>query len=84
MRSKGLDPYAYEWDKTHGASQLQDIYIDLANGEEKNSESDHVSVAGRIVARRAFGKLAFLTLRDDSGSIQVLFNSFCTFKVVSM
>ncbi|KAK7382838.1 hypothetical protein VNO80_01938 [Phaseolus coccineus] len=71
LRSKGLDPYAYEWDKTHGASQLQDIYIDLANGEEKNSESDHVSVAGRIVAKRAFGKLAFLTLRDDSGSIQL-------------
>jgi len=84
LRSKGPDPYAYEWDKTHGASQLQDIYIDLANGEEKNSESDHVSVAGRIVARRVFGKLAFLTLRDDSGSIQVLFYSFYTFKVESV
>ncbi|KAK7341170.1 hypothetical protein VNO80_24095 [Phaseolus coccineus] len=71
LRSKGLDPYAYEWDKTHCASQLQDIYIDLANGEEKNSESDHVSVAGRIVAWRAFRKLAFLILRDDSGSIQL-------------
>ncbi|KAL3028117.1 hypothetical protein AAZX31_03G095400 [Glycine max] len=71
LRSKGLDPYAYEWNKTHGANQLQDIYRDLGNGEEKNSENDHVSVAGRIVARRAFGKLAFLTLRDDSGTIQL-------------
>ncbi|KAL2319854.1 hypothetical protein Fmac_028823 [Flemingia macrophylla] len=71
LRSKGLDPYAYEWDKTHGANQLQDIYRDLGNGEEKNSENDHISVAGRIVARRAFGKLAFLTLRDDSGTIQL-------------
>jgi len=84
LRSKGLDPYAYEWDKTHGASQLQDIYKDLANGEEKNSESDHVSVAGRIVAWRDFGKLAFLTLIDDYGSIQVLFFSFYTFKVESV
>ncbi|KAL9296134.1 hypothetical protein ACSQ67_022030 [Phaseolus vulgaris] len=74
LRSKGLDPYAYEWDKTHGASQLQDIYKDLANGEEKNSESDHVSVAGRIVAWRDFGKLAFLTLIDDYGSIQLYFD----------
>lgn len=71
LRSKGLDPYAYEWDKTHDANQLQEIYRDIGNGEEKNSENDHVSVAGRIVARRAFGKLAFLTLRDDSGTIQL-------------
>lgn len=71
LRSKGLDPYAYGWEKTHSATQLQDIYRDLGNGEETNSENDHVSVAGRIVARRAFGKLAFLTLRDDSGTIQL-------------
>ncbi|XP_057447251.1 lysine--tRNA ligase, chloroplastic/mitochondrial [Lotus japonicus] len=71
LRSKGLNPYAYGWDKTHSADQLQDIYKDLGNGEEANSENDHVSVAGRIVARRAFGKLAFLTIRDDSGTIQL-------------
>ncbi|PQM33089.1 hypothetical protein Pyn_04694 [Prunus yedoensis var. nudiflora] len=50
---------------------LQDIYKHLADGEESKSEKDAVSVAGRIVARRAFGKLAFLTLRDDSGTIQL-------------
>lgn len=72
LRSKGLEPYAYKWDRTHSANQLQDMYRHLGNGEESNSESDHVSIAGRIVARRAFGKLAFLTLRDDSGTIQVL------------
>ncbi|CAJ2664962.1 unnamed protein product [Trifolium pratense] len=71
LRSKGLNPYAYEWNKTHSANQLQDIYRDLGNGEESNNENDHVSIAGRIVARRAFGKLAFLTLRDDSGTIQL-------------
>ncbi|KAK7286970.1 hypothetical protein RJT34_22352 [Clitoria ternatea] len=70
LRSKGLDPYAYGWDKTHSANQLQDIYRDLGNGEEINSDNG-ISVAGRIVARRAFGKLAFLTLRDDSGTIQL-------------
>lgn len=71
MRSKGLEPYAYKWDRTHTANQLQDIYKQLGNGEESNSESDYVSIAGRIVARRAFGKLAFFTLRDDSGTIQL-------------
>ncbi|XP_044506841.1 lysine--tRNA ligase, chloroplastic/mitochondrial [Mangifera indica] len=71
LRSKGLEPYAYKWDRTHTANQLQEIYSHLANGEESNNESDNISVAGRIVARRTFGKLAFLTLRDDSGTIQL-------------
>lgn len=71
LRSNGLEPYAYKWDRTHNASQLQEIYKNLGNGEESNSEKDYVSISGRIVARRAFGKLAFLTLRDDSGIIQV-------------
>ncbi|KAJ9697697.1 hypothetical protein PVL29_007023 [Vitis rotundifolia] len=71
LRNKGLEPYAYKWDRTHTANQLQDIYRHLGNGEELNSESDYVSIAGRIVARRAFGKLAFFTLRDDSGTIQL-------------
>ncbi|KAK6920883.1 Aminoacyl-tRNA synthetase, class II (D/K/N) [Dillenia turbinata] len=71
LRSKGLEPYAYKWERTHTADQLHGIYKNLGNGEESNSESDHVSIAGRIVARRAFGKLAFLTLRDDSGTIQL-------------
>ncbi|KAF7814753.1 lysine--tRNA ligase, chloroplastic/mitochondrial [Senna tora] len=71
LRSNGLDPYAYRWDRTHSANQLQEIYKNLENGAELNSENDYVSIAGRIVARRAFGKLAFLTLRDDSGSIQL-------------
>lgn len=66
-----MEPYAFGWERTHTANQLQDIYKHLVDGEESKSEKDAVSVAGRIVARRAFGKLAFLTLRDDSGTIQV-------------
>ena len=30
-----------------------------------------MSVAGRVMLRRVMGKLAFLTLRDGSGSIQL-------------
>ncbi|XVE61569.1 hypothetical protein DITRI_Ditri06bG0050900 [Diplodiscus trichospermus] len=71
LRSKGLEPYAYKWDRSHSARELQEIYKNLKNGEEMDSESHLVSIAGRIVARRAFGKLAFLTLRDDSGTVQL-------------
>ncbi|KAL5711666.1 lysine--tRNA ligase [Ranunculus cassubicifolius] len=69
LKSNGYEPYAYTWDRTHSANQLQIQYNHLQNGQE--CENDSVSVSGRIVARRAFGKLAFLTLRDDSGTIQL-------------
>eukprot|EP01018_Ginkgo_biloba_P009263 Gb_05325 [translate_table: standard] len=71
LRARGIEPYAYTWARTHSTKQLQNLYANLGNGEEANNEEDQVSVAGRIVARRAFGKLAFLTLRDDSGVIQL-------------
>jgi hypothetical protein len=51
--------------------ELQQLYVDLPSATEANEEKDHVAVAGRVIARRVFGKLAFLTMRDDSGDIQV-------------
>jgi len=44
----------------------------LADGEE--DESADVAVAGRIMTRRVFGKLAFFTLQDESGTIQLQFD----------
>ncbi|MDY7015514.1 MAG: lysine--tRNA ligase [Cyanobacteriota bacterium] len=68
LKSLGLNPYAYQWESTHSAAQLQETYSDLAAAEEVNVE---VAIAGRIMARRVFGKLAFFTLQDDSGTIQL-------------
>ncbi|MGK7953336.1 MAG: lysine--tRNA ligase [Xenococcaceae cyanobacterium] len=64
----GLNPYAYKWEVTHHASELQEKYVDLPSGEEVDVE---VSVAGRIGPRRVFGKLAFFELQDESGKIQL-------------
>ncbi|XP_020105834.1 lysine--tRNA ligase, chloroplastic/mitochondrial-like isoform X2 [Ananas comosus] len=69
LRSKGHEPYAYKWDRSHTTKELQDAYNHLASGEECKEVS--VSISGRVIARRAFGKLAFVTLRDDSGTIQL-------------
>jgi lysyl-tRNA synthetase class 2 len=68
LKQLGLDPYAYQWESTHHAAQLQEKYADLENGEEVEEE---VAVAGRILARRVFGKLAFFTLQDETGTIQL-------------
>ncbi|KAL2940679.1 Lysine--tRNA ligase chloroplastic/mitochondrial, partial [Bienertia sinuspersici] len=70
LRSKGCEPYAYKWDRSHTTRELQLIYEQLPSGQEADP-SHHVSVSGRIMSRRAFGSLAFFTLRDHSGTIQL-------------
>ncbi|NET50179.1 MAG: lysine--tRNA ligase [Merismopedia sp. SIO2A8] len=68
LRDKGLNPYDYRWDTTHTAAELQKKYADLTAGEEVEVE---VAIAGRILARRVFGKLAFFKLQDETGDIQL-------------
>ena len=69
LRAGGVDPYAYRFDRTHSAAQLQAAHINLAPGAEVEGVTE--AVAGRVTARRVFGKLAFLSLSDDSGSLQL-------------
>ncbi len=69
LQELGINPYAYRWASTHHAAELQDKYADLPNGEE--IETAEVAIAGRILNRRVFGKLAFFTLQDETGSIQL-------------
>jgi len=44
--------------------------ISLQDGEE-DPEGVEVTVSGRIMVRRVFGKLAFFTLQDESGTLQL-------------
>lgn len=68
LQKAGLNPYAYQWKSTAHAQQLQEQYADLAPGEEITTE---VAIAGRIIARRIMGKLAFFNLQDETGTIQL-------------
>ena len=68
IKDLGLNPYSYKWEITHRAQELQDKYTDLAAGEEIG---DEVSIAGRIMTRKVFGKLAFFELQDETGKIQL-------------
>jgi len=68
LKQAGMIPYAYSWDVTHPIADLQAKFADLEAGAEEDFE---VSIAGRIMARRVFGKLAFFTLQDETGTIQL-------------
>jgi len=71
MRDAGVNPFAYTYTATHQAEDLHSAFHDkLENGEE-DPDSMEVSVAGRIMMRRVFGKLAFFSLQDASGRIQL-------------
>ncbi|MBW4696279.1 MAG: lysine--tRNA ligase [Aphanocapsa lilacina HA4352-LM1] len=70
-RVHNQNPYPYRYERTHMAGDLQTKYQNLENGQQVE---DAVSVAGRIVARRVLGSVAFFGLQDDSGTIQLYFD----------
>ncbi len=65
LRASGL-PTRFE--RSHSAASLRHDHGELPPGTDTGTE---VSVAGRVMLRRSFGKLLFLTLRDQSGEVQV-------------
>ena len=68
LAALGQGPYALRFEPSHRHAELQVAHADLANGEERDVV---VAVAGRVMTRRVMGKLAFFTLADESGPIQL-------------
>ena len=68
LASIGQVPYAFGYEPSHRTETLQRQHADLPNGEERDVT---VSVAGRVMTRRVMGKLAFFTLADQTGTIQL-------------
>jgi hypothetical protein len=69
LKSMGKNPFAYSYEQTHKAAELHALCKDLPDGAE--DENLRVSISGRIMLRRVFGKLAFFHLQDESGQIQL-------------
>ena len=69
LRELGVQPYPYSFNVTHTTKQI------LSNPdwvkEDDDDEKVHVSVAGRIMARRIMGKASFFNIQDEAGSIQI-------------
>ncbi|KAH8053706.1 hypothetical protein JL722_9180 [Aureococcus anophagefferens] len=69
MRAAGVEPFAYGFEASHSAAAAQAEWAGLENGAEDEAR---VSVCGRLMAKRVFGKkLAFFGLRDATGEIQL-------------
>jgi lysyl-tRNA synthetase, class II len=68
LRAAGVDPFPHEFDGVEPIATVRAAHGDLEPGDE--SDVSH-RVAGRLVARRGQGKMAFLDLEDRSGRIQL-------------
>ncbi|MGC2240749.1 MAG: lysine--tRNA ligase [Acidimicrobiia bacterium] len=64
--------YPASYTRTHLAAEVGDQFGELGPGEETDTT---VSVAGRVMLYRSFGKLQFATLQDVSGTIQLFVDS---------
>ncbi|MDE3064270.1 MAG: lysine--tRNA ligase [Acidobacteriota bacterium] len=58
----------YSFDHTAYAADLQAAFAHLTDGEESG---EHVNAAGRVMLLRRQGKLAFATMRDSTGEVQL-------------
>ena len=73
LKEMGKNPYSHRFDghedRIH-SKDLKEKYSELK--EEEKSDSIEI-LAGRIMSKRSFGKLAFCELQDLSGNIQLVF-----------
>jgi lysyl-tRNA synthetase, class II len=63
LKKLGVNPYPARTDRTHTLQQVTDDFVKL--------ESKNVTVVGRITNIRKFGKIAFVVVRDASGTLQL-------------
>ncbi len=68
IRNDGLDPYPVGFERDHTTADVRDRHGELEPGA---STGDVVTIAGRIMLHRSFGKLVFLTIEDATGRIQL-------------
>lgn len=64
----GINPYPYEFNKTHSAIEIISQFRD-----EEPEKFSKVFVAGRIMTFRRMGKATFCDIQDETGRIQIYF-----------
>ncbi|MCA1189106.1 bifunctional lysylphosphatidylglycerol synthetase/lysine--tRNA ligase LysX [Saccharopolyspora sp. 6T] len=69
LRESGVDPYPVGYPRTTSIGPVRESHEGL---EPDVTTGDRVSVTGRVLLYRTGGKLCFATIRDDSGSIQIM------------
>ncbi len=69
LKTLGVNPFANGFTPSTTAAAILDEFSEI-EAENLEKQAHAVSVAGRIVSLRTFGKAAFIHLQDRSGKIQ--------------
>ncbi|MBU0958110.1 MAG: lysine--tRNA ligase [Nanoarchaeota archaeon] len=69
LRDLGINPYPNRYDVKNKSGELQEKYKKLKN---EGKSKDKVKVAGRLMTLRDLGKIAFGTLQDGTGKVQIV------------
>jgi lysyl-tRNA synthetase class 2 len=90
LRRRGVNPFPNDFRPTDTAGGMQHRY-GTQSREQLEHSTDSVSLAGRIMAMRDFGKASFLHLQDRSGRIQAYVkrdvvgeDAFAAFKMMDL
>jgi lysyl-tRNA synthetase class 2 len=67
IRAHGINPYPHSYHPSYTISEAIALFGQQGEGLQS------MSLAGRVIAKRSMGKMAFLDIRDGSGKIQLCF-----------
>jgi lysyl-tRNA synthetase class 2 len=71
LREQGINPYPNDFHPQNIAEQVHAAHCEQS-AEELEKIDTQYSIAGRVMALRSFGKVAFIKVCDRSGAIQVV------------
>lgn len=63
LKQLGVNPYPAKAERTHVLGDITGKFDEL--------DGRHVTVVGRVIGIRKFGKIAFVVIRDQSGQVQL-------------
>jgi lysyl-tRNA synthetase class 2 len=72
LSAAGIEPFGGPFEITHHASDILNAYHETSS-ESLDSNPVICTVAGRLIAKRDFGKASFGHIQDSTGRIQVYF-----------
>jgi lysyl-tRNA synthetase class 2 len=72
IEALGLDPWGQRFDDHQAINDVCQIFLPEPTEEGGEPARPSVRIAGRIVLKRGQGKVAFLQVRDWTGTIQVM------------
>lgn len=71
LKARGIDPFGHAFKRTSNSKKINELYggMDAAQLEAADAK---VVIAGRIMTKRAMGKIGFMHIQDKDGQVQIL------------